>query len=78
MFSDGDQVQGGGKIDLSHAGKRQELLERLVRAMAAPRRVPQYRNMPLVDGRKRTPIRQQFDGGVPLYARHPAPYLGEG
>jgi arylsulfatase A-like enzyme len=61
--------------DPAYAAKRQELLERLVRAMAAPRLVPQYRNLPLVDGRKRTPVRGQFDEGVRLYVGQPAPYL---
>ena len=32
-----------------------------------PRLVPQYRNLPLVDGKKRTPVGAQFDDGVPLY-----------
>jgi len=62
--------------DPAFAAKRQELLERLVRAMAAPRLVPQYRNLPLVEGRKRTPVRGQFDDGVRAYARQRAPYLG--
>ena len=63
--------------DPAYAGKRRELLERLVRAMAAPRLVPQYRNLPLVDGRKRIPVRSQFSAGSPLYASDPSPYLGE-
>lgn len=33
--------------DPAFVAKRQELLERTVVAMARPRRVPQYRNMPL-------------------------------
>jgi arylsulfatase A-like enzyme len=63
--------------DPAYANKRQELLERLVRAMAAPRLVPQYRNLPLVDGRKRTPVKARFDDGIKLYAAPSSPLLVE-
>jgi arylsulfatase A-like enzyme len=63
--------------DPAYAAKRQQLLERLVRAMAAPRLVPQYRNLPLVDGRKRIPVGSQFASGSPLYPSTPSPYLVE-
>jgi arylsulfatase A-like enzyme len=58
-------VQGGGQMfDLNadpdeqnnlyqnpeYAGKRQELLERLIDITTRPHRMPQYRNMPVIDG----------------------------
>ena len=50
-------------------------LDRLVRVMAASRLVPQYRNMPLVEGRKQVPVRSQFSDGAPLYEGPPSPFL---
>ena len=39
-------------MDPAYADKRNELFERLVDVMARPRRLPQYRNLPLIDGLK--------------------------
>lgn len=57
--------------------KRVELFERLIDVMARPRRVPHYRNMPLINGRK-VPIRSDKLGeGIRFYNMPPVPLLTE-
>ncbi|MDF1513083.1 MAG: sulfatase-like hydrolase/transferase [Anaerolineae bacterium] len=57
--------------------KRQELLERLIYVMALPRRLPQYRNMPLINGSK-VPIRtDQLAAGTRYYPSTTPPLLKE-
>lgn len=63
--------------DAAYAGKRQELLERLVRASARHKRVPHYRNMPVIDGVKVPIHTDQMGGGLPLYRNPPSPALDE-
>ncbi len=53
--------------DPAYSEVRQRLLEQLVRAMGRPGTVPHYRNMPVVEGTKRIPVRAQFEGEVPIY-----------
>jgi arylsulfatase A-like enzyme len=53
--------------DPDYTDVRQRLLEQLVRAMGRPAEVPHYRVMPLVNGKKRFPVRNRFEGEVPLY-----------
>jgi arylsulfatase A-like enzyme len=58
------------------AGKRQELLERLIHVMSLPRRLPHYRNMPLIDGIK-VPIKSDKLGAGIRYYSPPIPPLLE-
>ena len=58
-----------------HGKKRQELMERLVKAMSWPRLVPHYRNMPLVDGKKIPIYSDQIVEGLPLYRGKRSPVL---
>jgi hypothetical protein len=52
-----------------------EVIRRQV--MAAPRLVPQCRNMPLVEGRKQVPVRSEFGNSAPLYEAPPSPFLSK-
>lgn len=64
--------------DPSYADVRQRLLEGLVRAMGRPSRLPHYRNLPVMDGRKYVlggAGNTGFRPGPPLYALGQAPAL---
>ncbi|MHB1357234.1 MAG: sulfatase family protein [Anaerolineae bacterium] len=61
--------------DPTCSAKRQELLERLVAAMSRPRLVPQYRNMPLVDGKKAPINADRLGEGLPVYKSPESPFL---
>lgn len=55
-----------------YAGKKQELLERLVKITTRPHRIPQYRNLPYFNGKKHYFPYKPVDGdwfleGPPLY-----------
>ena len=61
--------------DPAFVAKRQELLERTVVAMARPRRVPQYRNMPLLDGKKIPINADRMLEDLPIYDGPKSPFL---
>lgn len=61
--------------DPAYAGKRLELLERLVEAMARPRRLAHYRNYPLLDGKKVPVVSDRMGEGLPDYRGAENPYL---
>ncbi len=61
--------------DPAYADKRIELFERLINVMAHPRRVPHYRNMPLIDGVKVSIHADKMADGVRSYDPPPSPLL---
>ncbi len=63
--------------DPTFAGKRIELLERLVKVRMLPRSVPQYRNMPLDDGAKHY-VPDAGKQSIPAYTLPISPWLVAG
>lgn len=61
--------------DPAYAAKRQELFERLVDVMARPRRVPHYRNLPVIDGMKIPICVDKLGEGLRFYNPPPSPLL---
>jgi len=61
--------------DPAFSGKRLELLERMVEAMARPRRLAHYRNYPLLDGAKVPVAADRMGDGLPDYRGPGNPYL---
>jgi arylsulfatase A-like enzyme len=58
--------------DPAHAAKRQELLERLVAVGARAHGIPQFRNMPVIDGAKHPIVADRLGDPVHFY-RPPTP-----
>jgi arylsulfatase len=61
--------------DPDYTLKRVELLERLIHVMALPRRVPHYRNMPVINGVKVPIFADKLGDGVRIYDPPPSPLL---
>jgi len=64
--------------DPGMAGKREELLRRLFLVSARPHSIPQYRNLPLIDGRKWFPGGKgggRFVESRPIYDAPESPFL---
>ena len=60
-----------------HHAKKLELLERLIKARTRPRTIPQYRNLPVKDGRKYLPD-TYCRSSLPVYHVTGSPWLAEG
>lgn len=60
-----------------HRQKKCGLLERLVKARTRPRAIPQYRNLPVKDGRKHLP-EAGGRSSLPLYRAAGSPWLTDG
>ena len=61
--------------DLRYATKRLELYERLVDISTRPHRVPHYRNMPVVDGKKYQPVKMKLKVATYHYQTKESPAL---
>jgi arylsulfatase len=62
--------------NINYSSKKVELLERLIKARVAPRVIPQYRNLPVKDGRKYLP-EARFSLSIPFIEIPDSPWLND-